>query len=318
MRANKGKIMEILDSHAVVMTSDGHFNRIKRKESMRIGADVLYTSNDLMEKPYLKKSWFFNFKTQVAVAMFVVLALVISQITMPVAYAVVSLDINPSLEITVDESRKVVSINPINTEADELLEAYVINENKDLHAVINDLIKLSNAMGYLTSENHNVILATAMIDSKNSKSDSIEFMSEILSAIEETEYTFDFTLVSTAREAGDLKSAKSEGLSLGRYAMDKENFMPPGQMKKLEETEETEAVEQETEPQNEEEKTTLPPGQEKKVEENKNTDNEKPLPPGQVIKEQNKPSKFVITEKKATQPNDNNGNGKNKGGGKGN
>ncbi|MBE0449488.1 MAG: anti-sigma factor domain-containing protein [Clostridia bacterium] len=319
MRANKGKIMEILESHAVVMTSDGHFNRIKRKDSMRIGADVIYTSGDLVEKPSSKKGWVFGLKAQVAVATFVLLTLVMSQIAMPAAYAVVSLDINPSLQITVDESRKVVGIDPMNTEADELLEAYVLNEDKDLHAVINELIKLSNAMGYLTNENHNVILATAMVDRKNSKSGSDELMTEILDVIEETEYTFDFTLVSTVREASELKNAKSEGLSLGRYAMAKENFLPPGQEKKIEEPVEIEPVALDAEPQiEEEEKPTLPPGQEKKVEESKNIDNEKPVPPGQAIKEQNTPSKFVITEKKAASPNDNKGNGKNKGGGKGN
>lgn len=319
MRANKGKIMEIFDTHAVVMTNEGHFNRINRKKAMRIGADVIYTSSDLVVKPSSKKRWIFNLKAQVAVAMFVLLVLVMSQISMPVAYAVVSLDINPSLEITVDESRKVVSIDPINTEAEELLEAYVLNGDKDLHAVINELIKLSNAMGFLTNENHNVILATAMIDERNSKSVSNELMTEILDVIEETEYAFDFTLVSTVREPRDLKSAKSEGLSLGRYAMSRENFIPPGQEKKMVEPVETDPVVIDVDPQTEEdEEQVIPPGQEKKDEKNKNSDNEKPVPPGQEIKEQNTPSKFVITQKKATQPKENKGNGNNKGGGKGN
>jgi hypothetical protein len=353
MRASKGKIMEILDSHAVVMTREGHFNRIERKESMRIGAEVIYTSNDLVKKPASKRVWGFSFKAQVAVAMFVMLALVISQVAMPAAYAVVSLDINPSLELTVDASRKVVSINPINSEADELLESYVLNENKDLHAVINELIKLSSDMGYLTSENHNVILATALIDRKNSGPGSNELMKEILDEIEKTEYTFDFTLVSTIRNTEELKSAKSEGLSLGQYVMAKENFIPPGQEKKLEQTMEVEPLE--TEPASmepasievepiveDEEKTALPPGQ--AVKEEKTTsppgqadskeqvaEKSKNDPPGQEMKEKNAPPKFVITEKKATQSNDkgkgngseNNNSGgsdkgNNKGGGKGN
>lgn len=320
MKADKGRIMEILDTHAVIMTRDGHFKRIKRKEAMRIGGEVLFTSEDLVKKTSQRNGWLFNFKVQTAIAMLVLAVVIISQITMPAAYAVVSLDINPSLEIIVSESKKVVSINPINSEADELLEAYVLDESKDLHVVINDLIKLSSTMGYLSSENHNIILATAMIDEKNSSMDSDEFMNEILEAIEEAEYTFDFTLVSTVRETDDLNRAKSEGLSLGRYAMEKEKFLP---------------ADIEAEIETDDQEKALPPGQEKK---NDDSEKVKPVPPGQEIKEKNTPSQFNITEKKAkpkTQEkkedkikdngnnngnNNDNGNnsGKNKGGGKGN
>jgi hypothetical protein len=78
------------------------------------------------------------------------------------AYALVSVDINPSFELYVDKNDRVIEINPINEEA----KALIINQliGLEVQDVVEDLIKQTQDLGYinLIDTNQNTVIISTI------------------------------------------------------------------------------------------------------------------------------------------------------------
>lgn len=301
MTHNSGRVVDIKKNYAVVLNAQGEFQRISLKKNMSISNSVVYTSEDIVGKSAGSRVLF---KSQFALAFFVMLILVVSQISAPVGYAVISLDINPSMELTIDSDRNVLSIEPLNEEATLMLQAYSLEQKSKVSNVVNDLIRLSQTMGYIDDAHKNVIIATALIESDDELIGSNKITNEIIKEIEDTPYEFDLVVVSTASDNNELMASKEKGLSLGKYAVEKDNFIPPGQEKKDTDT----APELET-------------TESSSIEEPQDTPKNSNASSRSVEKETGRPAhSYKVIEKKAVpsnsdkNKNENNGNNGNKGG----
>lgn len=128
-----------------------------------------------------KNGWFYHktFRLSFGLMTLVILSLFISNIiqsqpdkivktvgiTTPrnqLAYALVSVDINPSFELYVDKNDRVIEINPINEEAKTLSIDQLIG--LEVQDVVEDLIKQAQDLGYinLIDTNQNTVIISTI------------------------------------------------------------------------------------------------------------------------------------------------------------
>jgi hypothetical protein len=71
-----------------------------------------------------------------------------------------AIDVNPSIELRTNRLNQVVSIDPVNGDAADLMAGYQL-EDRDLENVIEDIVDRMIFFGYLTADQQNQILITA-------------------------------------------------------------------------------------------------------------------------------------------------------------
>ena len=120
----KGIIVEKNNRYITLLTPDGDFiHLLNRKQEYSIGQEVFYTKKDIIEKygtnPF---SVILQNRTLgvIALAVAILLLIVVPFSENDEIYAYVSLDINPSVEIGINDELKVIDIISYNDEAKEL------------------------------------------------------------------------------------------------------------------------------------------------------------------------------------------------------
>jgi len=108
----RGLVVKLSDGYCIVLTGKGTYERIPvPRQGARVGAEVSY-SYQAVSSPI--------FKPMALVASFLLLFVCYSlfnQSSLPVAVAYVSLDINPSLEMSVGKDMKVINVTCFNNDA---------------------------------------------------------------------------------------------------------------------------------------------------------------------------------------------------------
>lgn len=123
MAIYKGLIFSLDKRSAVVATPQNAIYKINRTSTMYIGKEIVFSDKDIINYRYYIKRY------SVAAACFcLIIGVAISFIlnsnknfsTMK-EYAYISMDINPSVEFTIDKGQKVLKVDPLNNDADQIL-----------------------------------------------------------------------------------------------------------------------------------------------------------------------------------------------------
>ncbi len=136
----QGVIMETGNGRAVILTKSGRFVNIK-DTNYSVGDNV----NIIPDTGRLRA----------AAASFVLVCAGIGSYFMPAGY--VSVDINPSLIMTVNVYNRVIGVKSLNDDADVLLNKIDI-KGKSAEDSVEMLIKASEDVGYINDNNRSVIL----------------------------------------------------------------------------------------------------------------------------------------------------------------
>lgn len=136
----RGVIMETKNGRAVLLTKDGEFVNIKDK-NYSVGDKVNITLNTR--------------HLCAMAASFAVVCAGIGSYFMPAGY--VSVDINPSLMMTVNIYNRVIDVKSLNDDARVLLNKIDI-KGKCTEDSVEMLIKISEEIGYINDNNRSVIL----------------------------------------------------------------------------------------------------------------------------------------------------------------
>lgn len=210
--------MEIKNRKAVVLTTDGAFEHVtlKQGQHIEIGSEI-----DVPVSNYF--SLFQAKRLAISIAAVVaVLLLFFTQFSMfkqsnLAVAAYISLDINPSLEVGVNEKLKVVEVIPINEDGKNIVSQIQENyRNQSLSQFINHTMELAKKDGYL-KENHDVLVTTTYIN-KNAEAAVEANLNEIKKDIET-----DGVVVTTLKgDENTRKEAKDVGVSTGKYLLYKE------------------------------------------------------------------------------------------------
>jgi hypothetical protein len=148
----RGLVAKISDGYCVILTSKGTYERIPvPPQGGRVGAEVSYRA---ASPPILRP--------MMLVASLLILFVCYSlfrQASLPVAVAYVSLDINPSLELSVDKNLNVIDVKCFNDDAVNLLKQENL-KGKPLDAALATVVNKAIEQNYIKPGQDNLIVST--------------------------------------------------------------------------------------------------------------------------------------------------------------
>ncbi|EEL44740.1 Membrane associated protein [Bacillus cereus Rock3-42] len=152
--------MDIKKHSVVVLTPNGEFITCKRKgDSCMIGEEISFDEQEQKASrfsiPYFLKP------ASLFVACFLCALLFFYNQPEEKVFAYVSVDINPSLEVSVTKDLRVIDLQACNDDGRRILKELKQWENKQLQEVIRTIIKQSQEDKYLTNDKQVMLTAIA-------------------------------------------------------------------------------------------------------------------------------------------------------------
>jgi hypothetical protein len=216
----KGIVMSIDEDFLTVLTPNGEFLRARKQEEIEIGEEISFFPVSLPDTT--RSTVWRNVKTKRnALSIISTLAAIILIITfIPMfattkqVYAYVSIDINPSLELGVDNELEVLSIIALNEDGEKLLSQLPKWRNKHIDTVTKLIIDGSVDNGYL-EQGQEVVLTTVVNDSE-SKDNELLLQSDLEELGETYEKENNFVITTIESNIETREKAKQQGLSTGK------------------------------------------------------------------------------------------------------
>lgn len=220
----KGIVMEIKDDYVIIMKEDGTLVRIKNKDGLKVGKSIFFFEEDIYIKKATAKVIPFRKYIVPLVAIAALFIILIGPIMNMYStrinnvYAVLTFDINPSIEFELDENGIIKNVKGINDDAIALsldkIKGMTFEEGT---VALKDILSQNN---YL-SNNNSVLVGFSFIGKEN-----INYEKDIQNTIKNTFKGTDVAFLKGKKS--DLEKAQSQGISLGKYAalvkLDEDNF----------------------------------------------------------------------------------------------
>lgn len=217
---NKGMIVKIKNSYCIVLTKDGTYHKVplSGRQHVRVGAEMEFSTF----------GWSRFIKPALMVASFLILIFGFSlyrNVATPEAFAYVSLDINPSVELTVDKDLKVLNVRPLNGDAEKLLASIQVT-GSDLYTSVNSILAESVREGYLKPGQKNYVLSTVTVNNeaaavKQSGGINNDSLSRNLQTAVQNK-GLDIQIVVLSSDRNTRNEAVRRGLSTGKFVVYKE------------------------------------------------------------------------------------------------
>ena len=200
----KGLVLEINDDHAAILLTDGQILKIKNK-AYQIGQEIDYTLNPSKHSKGISKI--------VAFAALILIFFGSSAWLYSQPYYEVSVDVNPSVLLSVNAFERVIDVTYMNEEAKEALEHTSI-KHKSIKKAVSYVIDDIEKAGYF-SEPREIIVATAGKNIKKSQA----LASDLSEVIEEASEDLDQkpSLSSEALGYDMVEKARLQGITPGLY-----------------------------------------------------------------------------------------------------
>ena len=206
----KGIVMEVKEDYSLVMKEDSQIVRVKNKEDMKKGDINIFLEEDLYEEKISNN----KNKNKIIVSILSIAA-VLAIVVLPMmqnnkinSYALVSLDINPSINFELDDDMNIVSIRGINKDGKNLnlesLNGLTLDEG------------LKKLKLYLENEKYNlskdsIIVGFTFLTDKEDNAYENDVKSIIGTEFKDSKTAF----FKGTKENSEV--AKQKGMSLGRY-----------------------------------------------------------------------------------------------------
>lgn len=205
----RGLVTKIKEEYCIILTGEGTYERIPVPAAgAKIGAEIAYPNFIISSaiKPLL------------LVASFLILFFgytLFRQATLPKAMAYVSLDINPSLEMSVDRNLNVIDVKYFNNDAANLLMQENL-QGKNLYDALTVVIDKAIKQNYIKTDQDNLIIST--VSSSDADANSVD-QKAVQQVLEKSIKTDGFTgEVKTYSVTDEFRStAEEKGLSPGKF-----------------------------------------------------------------------------------------------------
>lgn len=167
--------MEVGDGHAIVMTPDGQFCRIPHSGAGSIGAEVVWTETPVAAPaPRKRRSGPTTWMRWSAAATAACIALAVGVWQglggfggPPTAYAMVSLDIHPSMTMQVDKHLKVLQVTPTDADGQRVVRELPKLQGEPMQQAISQVVKQALS-DHLVPADDSIIVAAAPTQSGSS------------------------------------------------------------------------------------------------------------------------------------------------------
>ncbi|MDQ6596732.1 anti-sigma factor domain-containing protein [Bacillus salipaludis] len=271
----KGIVMEIDDAFLLLLTPEGEFLRArKRNQPYEIGEEIHFfpIENNDLPASQSRRSVKNLFKLKPVWVGLMVLLLILASFIPAYqdnkAYAYMSIDVNPSIELGVNKKMQVVELTGFNEAGKEII-AHIPNwQKKDVSDLTQNLLSEMKKEGYLIDRKQVIISTVRTEQAEKPVEDELkENIEEIKESV--NKQNLEATVLSGSEK--ERKEARQLGLTTGKY---KEN-----KIQSLQGADQTETkwINGKSKSQNAVPAPTaqpaLPPGQQKKLDGDKNKSN---------------------------------------------
>ncbi|MGM7720053.1 anti-sigma factor domain-containing protein [Metabacillus sp. Hm71] len=224
----RGVVVEYNDDFVTLLTPDGQFLKASNKEgNYEIGEEISFfplmdkreeaaTRVSIMKQRNLL-AYFQSRKVRIGtLSVLAIMLFMISFIpffNQDKVYAYMSIDINPSFEMAIDDNLKVILLEPLNKEAEMLIDQLPEWENKHFQLVVDSIVAESKEKGYVYPGKEIVI--TTVIKNEDSKSNT-----KLSENIEEIRTSFEHKAIEVKAIESDIdtrEKAQQQGISTGKY-----------------------------------------------------------------------------------------------------
>ncbi|MBU7591810.1 anti-sigma-I factor RsgI family protein [Metabacillus halosaccharovorans] len=224
----KGVVVDLDDDFVTLLTPDGQFLKASNKEgNYELGEEIsFFPLVDKREEAATRTkrasdhTFLKSIRTRTArVGALSAVAIIFFMISfLPLfnndkVYAYMSIDINPSFEVSLDDHLKVISLVPLNDEANNIMKSLNDWEKKPLNEIVQIIISECKSDGYVYPGKE-IVITTVMNDTdKKIEKELHEGLTEISSVIEAEEM-----VVKTINSDKDTRDkAQEQGVSTGKY-----------------------------------------------------------------------------------------------------
>ena len=225
----KGVVMQLAEGYAVVMTKEMEFRKIPLLEGMVVGLEVDVPAETVVPLSAAKsnRAWYQRkWMKSGVVAASILLAVGLFSNTLftgPKAYAYVSVDINPSIELSIDNHKKVVTATPLNEDAEKLLTELKLT-GIQIEEAVGKMADYAREHGYLHDKSEVIITASPAVDEQKLVAEDLnldQIEDDLVASVQNlaTAYGADIDVegVRVSEEVRD--AAKEAGVSPGKYAV---------------------------------------------------------------------------------------------------
>lgn len=217
-----GTILEINNNKTYVFTMDYSVVTIKTKNDYFPGKQITFTRRDKYIDLYLLRS---NTLKAFALAAAIILIAVAAFSDLlrnnvhrfdEICTALISIDINPSIEISVNRDDLIVEAVAVNEDGVKVLNTLNLKQ-KPLIDGVNEIVNTSKAMGYI-DDNRKVVLVSAALYDSVVEADAPDYASQLKEILSNLEDGSSGTTVLTVfiEDSDIISQAKSNNLSIGK------------------------------------------------------------------------------------------------------
>ncbi|MDR6124420.1 hypothetical protein QFZ87_004017 [Bacillus sp. SLBN-46] len=337
----KGIIMEINEGFLTLLTPEGEFLQSrKQNQPYSLGEEIYFFPIESVNGFRTKRSIKNMFKLKTAWAVIAALILFIGSF-IPMyqnnkAYAYMSIDVNPSVELGVNKQMKVVELTGYNKEGKEIISHLKNWKKEDVSELTKIILSEMKKGGYL-KDNHQVLISTVRLEQPEQKvEDQLQRKLDKIEASVNKEKLEVIVLTATKKQ---LQKAHKQGITAGKYQEEKlqtsrdnskqdnvktkegtkeksnipahsptVNSMPPGQQKKQPENSVDESFNGNVSEKSNLGKNAISPGYLKRVEEEKLKQNQGQNKKQTNTQDKNKEQKETNQVEKSNYHSNNHGN----------
>ncbi|GGB46700.1 anti-sigma factor domain-containing protein [Fictibacillus barbaricus] len=215
---NKAIIVEVSKRHLIVLAEGGEFKKVKNTNAAyAVGQEI--TLPLVHEKKSSIFSILVNWKTgtAVALAIFLLFFQVLSPLSGQGAYAYVGMDMDPSLELKIDEDMKVLEIAAFNQQGHNVLDHMPDWEKKDIAYVTSLIFETCEDLGYLKTQEE-VLITTTLSEEipEDMEKEMKQRVNEVMTNTAKKKSVEMTTIVMSSKER---EQSKKMNMSPGHYAI---------------------------------------------------------------------------------------------------
>lgn len=156
----RGVVMSIHKQHAVVMTADGQFLQAPIQGMPQIGEEIIF-EEEYRKPRTVKPVYWYGSAAALIMVLFLPLLLIMQRDAHPVV-AYVSMDINPSVELGVDENEKVRELRALNEDGEQIIKGLQF-EGVNVETVAAAILERAKGSHYLDTPNKDIFITSVLL-----------------------------------------------------------------------------------------------------------------------------------------------------------
>lgn len=162
----KGVILSVDKHFLTLLTPEGEFHRSKKEEKFyEIGKEIYFSPYEFKRSKSLQRFYTRAALVSAIVSILLILSFLPSYFNEKV-FAYVTIDINPSIELSLNENLRVVDLYGINPEGLIVIEKIKDWKETDVTLMTNMIVKATKDSGYAENKQQILVSATLLEDNK--------------------------------------------------------------------------------------------------------------------------------------------------------